>query len=96
MCRESYWRNCRWYRSLFKGKPTGWGRRTKRRLAKVIEDTNTYIQKLNDMYTNPSGSESGHPASELLSEKQTQPPDTAKNPGEKPLETTSPKDASGR
>jgi hypothetical protein len=90
---RAFQKNSRWYRSLLKRKPTGWGRRSKRRLAKVIENTNTYIQKLNDMYTNPSGSESRHPAPEPLDEKQTQPPDTASSPGEKPLKTTTPKDA---
>jgi hypothetical protein len=92
---RAFQKNSRWYRSLLKRKPTGWGRRTKRRLAKVIENTNTYIQKLNDMYTNPSGIESGHSPSEPLSEKQTKLPDTADSPGEKPVETTAPKDAAG-
>ncbi|MGD2039047.1 MAG: hypothetical protein PVH28_14240, partial [Desulfobacterales bacterium] len=87
---RAFQKNSRWCRSLLNRKPAGWGRRTKRRLAKVVEDTNTYIQKLNDMYTNPSGSESEHAASELLAEKQTQTPDTASSPGEKPLETTAP------
>ncbi|NIP55379.1 MAG: dynamin family protein, partial [Phycisphaerae bacterium] len=58
---RAFKKNSRWYRSLLMRKPAGWGRRARRRLAKVLEDTNTYIQKLNDMYTNPSGSESGHP-----------------------------------
>ena len=88
---RAFKKNSRWYRILLRRKPAGWGRRSRRRLAKVLEDTNTYIQKLNDMYTNPSGSESEHPAPEPPAEEQTLPPDTASNSGEKPLETTAPK-----
>ena len=48
-------KNSRWYRSVFFRQPAGWGRRTRRRLADVLENSNAYIQKLNDMYANPSG-----------------------------------------
>jgi hypothetical protein len=58
-----------------------------------LEDTNTYIQKLNDMYTNPSGSESGHPETEPAAEKQKQAPDSSGNPKEEPIESAAPKDA---
>ena len=50
-------KNSRWWRSLFFPNPAGWGRRTAAGLAKVVEDSNAYIQKLNDEYTNPSGEE---------------------------------------
>jgi uncharacterized protein YjiS (DUF1127 family) len=52
---QAFRKNSNLWRSLFNLKPAGWGRRTRNRLAKVLEDTNAYIQKLNDMYTNPSG-----------------------------------------
>ena len=48
-------KNCAWYQSIFKRQPAGWNKRMHRRLAKILESTNAYIQKLNDMYTNPSG-----------------------------------------
>ncbi|MBW2449119.1 MAG: hypothetical protein JRE92_01670, partial [Deltaproteobacteria bacterium] len=35
--------------------PAGWGKSTAARLEKVLDDSNAYIQKLNDEYTNPSG-----------------------------------------
>jgi len=89
---RAFKKNSRWYRILFKRKPAGWGRRTQRRLAKVLEDTNTYIQKLNDMYTNPSGSESDHPETGPLAEEQTQAADTSGSPHGEPPETTAPKD----
>ena len=48
-------KNSRWWRSLFFPNPAGWGRRTSARLGKVVEESNAYIQKLNDEYANPSG-----------------------------------------
>ena len=92
---RAFKKNSRWYRSLLKRKPTGWGRRAQRRLAKVLEDTNTYIQTLNDMYTNPSGKESEQPETEPPAVEQTQAPDTSGSSHEEPIETTAPKDATG-
>jgi hypothetical protein len=88
---RAFKKNSRWYRILWRRKPAGWGRRTQRRLAKVLEDTNIYIQKLNDMYTNPSGSDSDHPQTGQLAQKQTQAPDTSGSPNAEPLESTAPK-----
>ncbi|MEX1325698.1 MAG: dynamin family protein [Desulfobacterales bacterium] len=45
----------RWWRSIFLPNPAGWGKNTAARLEKVLDDSNAYIQKLNDEYTNPSG-----------------------------------------
>jgi hypothetical protein len=52
---RAFRKNSNWRRTLFSLQPAGWGRRTRGRLAKVLEDTNAYIQRLNDMYTSPSG-----------------------------------------
>jgi hypothetical protein len=57
-----------------------------------LEDTNTYIQKLNDMYTNPSGGESGRPETGQLAEEQTQAFDSSGSPEEEPIESAAPKD----
>jgi len=89
---RAFKKNTRWYRILLRRKPAGWGRRTRRRLAKILEDTNTYIQKLNDMYTNPSGGESGHPQAGPLAAEQMQTPETSSSPHGEPLESTAPKD----
>ncbi len=59
-------KSSRWWRSLFFPNPAGWGRRTAAGLEKVVDDSNAYIQKLNDEYTNPSGEEK----SELSIEEQ--------------------------
>ena len=48
-------RNTRVWRSIFSRYPVGWGRRAQRKIGKVIEDTDTYVQDLNDRFTNPSG-----------------------------------------
>lgn len=48
-------KSSRWWRSLFLPNPAGWGKRTAARLEQVVEDSNAFIQKLNDEYTNPSG-----------------------------------------
>lgn len=54
---RAFRKNSRWCRSLFNMKAVGWGRRSLKQLAKVIDDTNLYIQRLNDRYTNPTGEE---------------------------------------
>jgi hypothetical protein len=48
-------KNSRWFRSLFRRHPAGWGDRAARSLARVSEDSQLYVQKLNDLYANPSG-----------------------------------------
>jgi len=52
---RAFRKSCRWWRSLFLPNPAGWGKNTAARLEKVLDDSNAYIQKLNDEYTNPSG-----------------------------------------
>ncbi|MBW2582640.1 MAG: hypothetical protein JRE36_03455 [Deltaproteobacteria bacterium] len=64
--RRALRKSSRWWRSLFLPNPAGWGKRTSARMEKVVDDSNAYIQKLNDEYTNPSGEENG----ELSSEEQ--------------------------
>jgi GTPase SAR1 family protein len=44
------------WRSIFQRNPAGWGRKARNRLYQVVQDTDTYIQTLNDQFTNPSGS----------------------------------------
>ncbi len=52
---RAFRKSSRWWRSLFLPNPAGWGKGTAARLEKVLDDSNAYIQKLNDEYTNPSG-----------------------------------------
>jgi len=52
---RAFTKNTCWWRSIFRRKPAGWGRRNMARLTKVISDANGYVQKLNDVYANPAG-----------------------------------------
>ncbi len=51
----AFTRSTRKLRSLFIREPAGWGRNARRRLAKVIGDTDSFVQQLNDRYANPNG-----------------------------------------
>ncbi len=50
------------YRSVFFGGLAGWGPGARRRLEKVREECDTYVQTLNDGFTNPSGRHPAKPA----------------------------------
>ncbi|MBE9562275.1 MAG: dynamin family protein [Proteobacteria bacterium] len=39
----------------FVDKPVGWNRKTQQRLNEILGSVNTYVQKLNNQFTNPSG-----------------------------------------
>lgn len=54
---RAFRKNSRWWRGIFRMEPAGWSGRKAARLKKVVDDTNGYIQKLNDVYTSPSGGE---------------------------------------
>jgi predicted GTPase len=47
----------RYWRGMFYNEPRGWGRRSRKLLAKISSASKSAIQKLNDQFTNPSGSE---------------------------------------
>ena len=53
----AFLRSTKPWRSIFLKSPAGWGRRVHRKLTQVIQDTDTYVQTLNDQFTNPSGTE---------------------------------------
>lgn len=44
-----------WMNSIFLGRAAGWGPLTRRRLNQVRQNTDNYVQTLNDRFTNPSG-----------------------------------------
>jgi hypothetical protein len=83
-------KNTRWWRPFFFSKPAGWGRPAARRLAKVVDEANAFIQKLNDEYTNPSGEKKKPPAPE----PQAQPLDRG-DVGESPEAEAAPGDVTG-
>ncbi|MCU7915312.1 MAG: dynamin family protein [Candidatus Thiodiazotropha sp. (ex Gloverina cf. vestifex)] len=53
----AFFRSTKPWRSIFRKHPAGWGRKSRRQLREVVQATDTYIQTLNDQFTNPSGSE---------------------------------------
>ena len=48
-------RNVTWWRTMWRGSPSGWGGRVQRRIAEVLEDAGRYVQRLNDRFADPSG-----------------------------------------
>ncbi|RDH87409.1 MAG: dynamin family protein [endosymbiont of Seepiophila jonesi] len=52
----SFLRSIKPWRSIFRRNPAGWGRKTRKQLKNVLQETDLYVQTLNDQFTNPSGS----------------------------------------
>ncbi len=52
---KAFHKNTRPWRSIFKSGPTGWTGFSRRKIAKVLTEADTFVQKLNDRFTNPSG-----------------------------------------
>ncbi|MDH3354729.1 MAG: dynamin family protein [Chromatiales bacterium] len=43
------------WRSLFSQTPSGWGRRAKKEITQLVNDTDRFVQQLNDRFASPSG-----------------------------------------
>jgi len=59
-------------RALFIGlinEPVGWGSRMHKRIGNILGNVNSYVQKLNDRFTNPSGKAIKKPASPQKTEE---------------------------
>jgi hypothetical protein len=81
---RAFRKNSRWWRTMFRRNPVGWGRGSMRCLSRVTDDVNAYIQKLNDEYTNPSGDgDRPQEAFEERARKTTLSPDVADEDREK-------------
>jgi len=52
---SAFMKNSNWWRSLFRNRPVGWGRRSREGLNRVRQDVKRYIQELNDSFAHPSG-----------------------------------------
>ena len=48
-------KNTRWWRSIFRRNPVGWGNSTRKRLDGIRNDIDQFVQSLNDRYTSSSG-----------------------------------------
>ncbi len=53
----AFQRSTKPWRSILRKHPAGWSRKSRRQLREVLQSTDTYIQTLNDQFTNPSGTE---------------------------------------
>lgn len=52
---QAFLKNTRPWRSIFSTTPVGWGLRTRNRITMVLNNIESYIQTLNDRFTNPDG-----------------------------------------
>ncbi len=59
---KAFAKNTQPFHSLFRAKPVGWGQIARRRIARLLENADGYVQTLNDVFTNPSGTGSPKPA----------------------------------
>jgi GTPase SAR1 family protein len=48
-------RNTRFWRNLWRQQPVGWGKKHQRQVSTVLEQTDRFVQELNDRFTDPSG-----------------------------------------
>lgn len=65
---RAFRRTTRWWRSVFLKRPAGWGPRTQQALHEVLIEANSYVQELNNTFTNPSGP--GQPATAPVPERE--------------------------
>ncbi|MEE9343774.1 MAG: dynamin family protein [Gammaproteobacteria bacterium] len=52
---RAFFKNTRFWKSIFSTTPAGWGRFNRGRLQKIIASADQYVQTLNDRFTDPSG-----------------------------------------
>ena len=66
-CVRSIRKNICWWRSIWRNRPAGWNRSKERAAGDILERVDAFIQKLNDIYTDPSGRKDGEYRSETAS-----------------------------
>ncbi len=57
---RAFLKNTRFWRSVLRPRPMGWGRRARKRINMVREMADQFVQTLNDRFTNPSGTVQGN------------------------------------
>ncbi|MBK1719932.1 dynamin family protein [Thiocystis violacea] len=80
-------RNTCFWRPMILGRPFGWGRRARAEIDEVLQGCESYIQTLNERFTNPKGLSEGERASARAPEAVSAAPQTAH---ESPLPTSEP------
>ncbi|MGH8504196.1 MAG: dynamin family protein, partial [Gammaproteobacteria bacterium] len=73
---RAFLKNTRITMSVFRSTPVGWGNGSRKRIARVREAADGFVQKLNNRYANPSGDASGAsaPASPTTTADHAEPP----------------------
>ena len=71
---RAFSRNIRPWRTIFNKTPVGWGRWARKGLYQVTQDADSYVQILNDRFTNPSGdpTNSGEQVAKASSKESTE------------------------
>ena len=54
---QAFEKNTSAWRSFLLTNPTGWGALSRRRIGRILNDTDRYVQTLNNRFANPSGTE---------------------------------------
>jgi hypothetical protein len=52
---RAFQKNTRFWRSIFSSRPAGWNQRAHHTLQEVLAEANSYVQELNNAFTDPSG-----------------------------------------
>ena len=52
---QAFRKNTRWYRSIFRKNPVGWGNKVRKHMDRIRSDIDQFVQTLNDRYTSPAG-----------------------------------------
>ena len=53
--RQGFLRNTRFFRSIFRKRPAGWGAGAEKRIFAIREAVAEHVQRINDLYTDPAG-----------------------------------------
>ncbi|GIX49613.1 MAG: hypothetical protein KatS3mg131_3824 [Candidatus Tectimicrobiota bacterium] len=68
---RAFQHNTRWWRSVLRRRPAGWGRRSQRLLHEVLMEAKAYVQQLNDRFTHPAGAEASPQLAQAASAPET-------------------------
>ncbi len=78
-------------RSIFMRKPAGWGRGARKRLARIVTDTDRFVQQLNDRFAEPSGEAPAAAASSAMADNTEQSRSDQEPVADGTLDTPSPR-----
>ncbi len=79
---QAFYKNTRVWRSIFRKRPVGWGKRSLKEITAVLAEARRHVQELNDKFTDPSGTTYTPPESPDTFETShdTEPPEAPESP----------------